>query len=95
MPAWLDPTERIAFYRDALAQQRERIGVGWWMCFGPLVAGLGLNMIVRGMMNGWLGLAIGGGACIAVLAVMIAQTIRAQRQQIAEKIAALDRLRSG
>jgi hypothetical protein len=92
MPPSLGPADQLAFYRRELARQRDAIGLGWWLCFGPLFAGLGLNMIVRGVMKEWTGLAIGGVICIAVLALMIAQASRARKRQLGEKIAGLDRL---
>lgn len=98
MPSLLDPAAQLAFYRSELARQRDDIDLAWWLCFGPLFAGLDLNMIVRGLMNGWYGLGFGGVVCIVVLAFMIAQASRARRRQLGEKIASLDRverLRSG
>lgn len=92
MPASLGFAAQVAFYRDGLARQRADIGLAAWLCFGPLFAGLGLNMIVRGVMRGWFGLAFGGVCCVAALAFMIVQASRARRQRLDEKIAALDRL---
>jgi hypothetical protein len=92
MPPSLDFAGQLAFYRRELARQRDAIGLAWWLCFGPLFAGLGLNMIVRGAMNEWTGLTLGGVVCIAALALMIVQASRARRRQLGEKIAGLDRL---
>lgn len=98
MPPALGLDRQLSFYRLELVRQRADIGLARWFCFGPLFAGLGLNMIVRGLMNGWHGLALGGAVCIVLLGFMITQANRACRRQLAEKIAALerlDRLRSG
>jgi hypothetical protein len=92
MPSSFGRSAQLEFYRQQLLRQRGKRGLAWWFCFGPMFAGLGLNMIVRGMMNAWYGLAVGGVACMAALAVMIAQAHRAGRHQLGEKIAALDRI---
>lgn len=83
---------QLAFYRDDLVREQNDMGLVRWLCLGPVFIGLGLNMITRGLMNGWFDVALAGVTSIVLLALMIIRARRDYRRQLTKKIAALDQL---
>ncbi|MBO9670019.1 MAG: hypothetical protein J7485_05840 [Sphingobium sp.] len=92
MPMTLPPAGKLAFYRGQLARQRHVVGLAWWWYFFPLFGGLGVNLVLRATIAGQRDIALGGIACMTVLAFTIARANRERRRELGAKIAALNRL---
>ncbi|MEO8307956.1 MAG: hypothetical protein ABI616_07940 [Pseudomonadota bacterium] len=87
----------ITQYRKELDRQRRAIRFVWWWYFVALFAGLFINLLIPGIIQGRYVQAIAGVACILLLAYSIIKVNKQRRVQLADKIAALDRIvaRSG